>query len=98
MYESSIGDETSFRNSSSGKTDVIDQNELAAEGCRDILDRMVDPAIEMCVVSSEGKQRLRPTWDREVFIINAMSYLQVRLWVILGYHFPQNDNEFDRAC
>ena len=53
--------------------------DVAADGCRGILDRMVDPAVEMCVVASEEKHRVRPSWDREVFVINAMTYLQVCL-------------------
>lgn len=72
VYESSLGDEASLRSA----TD--DEREAAAEGCRAILDRMVDPAIEMCVVAADEKQKSRPRWDRDVFVINAMTYLQVR--------------------
>ncbi|KIP08762.1 hypothetical protein PHLGIDRAFT_68807 [Phlebiopsis gigantea 11061_1 CR5-6] len=61
VYDSSLGDEL---------------HDAAAEGCRAILDRMVDPAIEMCVVASEDKHKARPTWDREIFVINTMTYLQ----------------------
>ena len=74
MYEGSLGDEASLRRGDvSASTD-----DTAAEGCRAILDRMVDPAIEMCVVAAEEKHKARPSWDREVFVINAMTYLQVR--------------------
>ncbi|CAL1705507.1 unnamed protein product [Somion occarium] len=48
-------------------------------GFRDILDKMIDPAIEMCMASSEGKQRLRPGWDRSVFVLNTLTYLQSAL-------------------
>ncbi|OBZ65679.1 Conserved oligomeric Golgi complex subunit 6, partial [Grifola frondosa] len=52
-----------------------DEEELRA-GFRDILDRMVDPAIEMCLTASEEKQRLKPQWDRAVFVLNTLTYLQ----------------------
>ncbi len=56
--------------------DDVDMDD-AVVGCRAILDRMVDPAIELCVLAAEEKHRVRPSWDREVFVINAMTYLQV---------------------
>jgi conserved oligomeric Golgi complex subunit 6 len=81
VYESSLGDEVSFRSGAQTPAHKPErpshQLEVAAEGCRLILDRMVDPAVEMCVVASEAKQRLVPSWDREVFIVNVMTYLQV---------------------
>ena len=85
MYESSVGDDSSLR--SPGVAELSEAQrakrlQSAAEGCCDILDRMVDPAIEMCIVASESKQRLVPNWDREVFIINVMTYLQVRVCVL----------------
>ena len=51
--------------------------ETQAAGFRDIIDKMVDPAVEMCMISSEGKAHLRPGWDRSVFILNTLAYLQV---------------------
>jgi hypothetical protein len=72
VYESSLGDEAHLRG-----TIPEGGNDTAADGCRIILDRMVDPAIEMCVIASEEKHKARPAWDREVFVINAMTYLQV---------------------
>lgn len=80
MYESSLGDDTAlFSGDRTGSDEDEDarRREVAAEGCRSILDKMVDPAVEMCVVASETKQRLVPNWDREVFIVNVMTYLQV---------------------
>ncbi|KAF7799585.1 hypothetical protein EIP86_010822 [Pleurotus ostreatoroseus] len=56
--------------------DAEEEVDAAAVGCRAILDRMVDPAIEMCVLAADEKHRVRPSWDREVFVINAMTYLQ----------------------
>ncbi|KAI0705883.1 oligomeric complex COG6 [Cytidiella melzeri] len=80
VYESSLGDDVSLRNGPQtprrNQNDSAQQLDDAAEGCRLILDRMVDPAIEMCVVASEAKQHVVPTWDRQVFIVNVMTYLQ----------------------
>ncbi|KAH9843151.1 oligomeric complex COG6 [Rhodofomes roseus] len=62
VYDSSLlGDET--------------EEQLAA-GFRDILDKMVDPAIETCLTSSEEKRKHRPTWDKSVFVLNTLAYLQ----------------------
>ena len=52
-----------------------EEEELQA-GFRDILDKMVDPAIEMCLTGAEEKKKLRPTWDKAVFVLNTLSYLQ----------------------
>lgn len=51
------------------------EEELLA-GFRDILDKMVDPAIEMCLTGAEEKKKQRPTWDKAVFVLNTLSYLQ----------------------
>ncbi|KAJ7462784.1 oligomeric complex COG6 [Mycena galericulata] len=62
VYESSLlGDE--------------DEAEQTA-GFQRILDITVDPAIEMCINNSEEKKRLRPRWDRDVYVLNCLSYLQ----------------------
>lgn len=62
VYDSSLmGDET--------------EEQLAA-GFRDIMDKMVDPAIETCMTSSEEKRKHRPTWDKSVFVLNTLTYLQ----------------------
>ncbi|THH31107.1 hypothetical protein EUX98_g3063 [Antrodiella citrinella] len=53
--------------------------EAQASGFRDILDQLVDPAIEMTLVASEQKQRQRPAWDRAVFVLNTFTYLQSAL-------------------
>ncbi|KAJ7655211.1 oligomeric Golgi complex subunit 6 [Mycena polygramma] len=54
-------------------------NEDEAEqtaGFQRILDVTVDPAVEFCVSNSEEKKRLRPRWDRDVYVLNCLSYLQ----------------------
>ncbi|KAK7064568.1 E3 ubiquitin-protein ligase PEP5 [Favolaschia claudopus] len=45
-------------------------------GFQRILDVTVDPAVEFCLNNSEEKKRLRPRWDREVYVLNCLSYLQ----------------------
>ncbi|KAH7889181.1 oligomeric complex COG6 [Phlebopus sp. FC_14] len=54
-----------------------DQNvdDVAVGFCR-ILDVMVDPAITMCIAAAEKKARVRPRWDRAVFVLNCLCYLQ----------------------
>ncbi|KAJ7919033.1 oligomeric complex COG6-domain-containing protein [Mycena leptocephala] len=47
-------------------------------GFQRILDVTVDPAIEFCTSNSEEKNRLRPRWDREVYVLNCLSYLQYK--------------------
>ena len=62
VYESSlVGDE---------KPDERDA------GVKRILDVMVNPAVEMCSAASEEKQRLRPRWDKHVFVLNCLTHLQ----------------------
>ncbi|TBU50315.1 oligomeric complex COG6 [Dichomitus squalens] len=54
------------------------EEELQA-GFRDILDKMVDPALEMCLTGAEEKKRQRPAWDKAVFVLNTLAYLQTVL-------------------
>ncbi|KAL0946384.1 hypothetical protein HGRIS_012614 [Hohenbuehelia grisea] len=41
-----------------------------------ILDITIDPAIDMCMNASKDKQHLRQNWDRAVFVLNCLAYLQ----------------------
>lgn len=50
----------------------------ANPGFRRILDVMVDPAVTMCTAAAEEKARLRPKWDRAIFVLNCLGYLEVR--------------------
>ncbi|KAI0077115.1 oligomeric complex COG6 [Panus rudis PR-1116 ss-1] len=45
-------------------------------GFREIVDKMIDPAIEMVVSASEEKSRVRKGWDKQVFVVNTLTYLQ----------------------
>lgn len=52
--------------------------EQQASGAKQITDSMVDPAIEMCMTTSEEKHKLRPKWDYRVFVLNCLTYVKVR--------------------
>jgi len=54
--------------------------EQQASGAKQIIDSMIDPAIEMCLTSSEEKHRLRQKWDYRVFVLNCLSYVKVGCW------------------
>lgn len=62
VYESSLSDD--------------DTTEEQNAAFKDILDKMVDPAVEMCVTASDQKQKLRSWWDRPVFVLNTLTYLE----------------------
>ena len=53
-----------------------ENDEELQAGFRDILDKMVDPALEMCLTGAEEKKRQRPAWDKAVFVLNTLAYLQ----------------------
>lgn len=55
--------------------DEAESDQIA--GFQKILDIMIDPAIAMCIASSEEKNRVRPRWDKAVYVLNCLSYLQV---------------------
>ncbi|KAK7473122.1 Golgi transport complex subunit 6 [Stygiomarasmius scandens] len=44
-------------------------------GFKEILEVMVNPAVEMCISAAERKKSIRPKWDMEVFILNCLTYL-----------------------
>jgi hypothetical protein len=54
--------------------------EQQASGAKQIIDSMVDPAIEMCLTASEEKRKMRQKWDHRVFVLNCLTYIKVR-WV-----------------
>ncbi|KAI9065410.1 oligomeric complex COG6 [Trametes sanguinea] len=53
-----------------------EQEEELQAGFRDILDKMVDPALEMTLTQAEEKKKQRPAWDKAVFVLNTLAYLQ----------------------
>ena len=52
-------------------------NEEQATGFQRILDLMVDPAVEMCTTVGDERKVSRQKWDREVFVLNCLTFLQV---------------------
>jgi hypothetical protein len=73
VYASALGDSASIRQDPS--SEPVD--EAAFEH---ILHVMVEPALQMCDAAAEEKKRVRGRWDREVFSLNCLTYLQVRIW------------------
>jgi hypothetical protein len=66
VYESSAGEE--------------EEDSSRASGFKGILDASIDPIIEMCrkmanLLSSKDDEK--DTWDRNVFLANCFTYLQV---------------------
>lgn len=52
--------------------------EQRTSGAKRTIDSMVDPAIKMCLTTSEEKQKLRQKWDHRVFVLNCLTYIKVR--------------------
>lgn len=46
-------------------------------GFKPIVDAMLDPAVEMCLTASEEKQKARPLWDKQIFVVNCLVYIKV---------------------
>lgn len=65
---------TVYQSSLLGVEDQAEQD----TGFHKVLDIMIDPAIQMCISASEEKKKTRPRWDDKVFVLNCLSYLQVR--------------------
>lgn len=47
------------------------------DGFKPVLDLMVDAAVNMCIGVSEARHTQRPGWDKDIFILNCMTYLLV---------------------
>ncbi|TRM61353.1 oligomeric Golgi complex subunit 6 [Schizophyllum amplum] len=62
---------TVYQSSLAGDEDEQDERLIT-----DILDALLDPAVDMCLKASEDKRALRPQWDREVFVLNCLTYLE----------------------
>ncbi|KAF8431614.1 oligomeric Golgi complex subunit 6 [Boletus edulis BED1] len=66
----------------------------ASVGFRSILDVMVDPTVTMCAAAAEEKARLRPRWDRAVFVLNCLGYLEN---VLEPFSFTEDKRQAIRA-
>jgi len=47
-------------------------------GFKQILDATVDPALEMCRRMADMNTKDASGWDKSVFLVNCLDYLQVR--------------------
>jgi hypothetical protein len=54
-----------------------DSKEDQTSGFRRVLDIMVDPAVEMCVTAADRKDNKVARWDKPIFVLNCLTYLQV---------------------
>ena len=70
---------------------VCDSSVLADEdpekqrrGFKRILDAAVDPALEMCRRMADMNTKDTARWDRAIFLINCLDYLQVN-WRVYPY-------------
>ncbi|EPQ57850.1 oligomeric complex COG6 [Gloeophyllum trabeum ATCC 11539] len=59
-------------------------------GVERILEIMINPALEVCLTAAEDKKRSRPTWDKSVFVLNCLTYLQ---GVLEPYPFASAEKE-----
>jgi conserved oligomeric Golgi complex subunit 6 len=72
VYASALGDSASIHQDLSSEP-------MDEAGFEHILNVMVEPALQMCDAAAEEKKRVRGRWDREVFSLNCLTYLQVRV-------------------
>ncbi|EIN07029.1 oligomeric complex COG6 [Punctularia strigosozonata HHB-11173 SS5] len=61
-----------YQSSLAGEDSEEDQN----EGFRRVLDIMIDPAVEMCVSAADRKDKQVARWDKPIFVLNCLTYLQ----------------------
>lgn len=47
------------------------------EGFGKVLDVTIDPLVTMCIEGAKEKKKLRPKWDAEVFVVNALEWILV---------------------
>lgn len=47
------------------------------EGFRSILDLIVDSGISMCTSVSDSRHAQKPSWDKDVFMLNCLEYVSV---------------------
>ena len=57
-----------------------ENEEEHAVGFQRILDSMVDPVMEMCSNVGTERKATKQRWDHEVFVLNCLTYLQVRVF------------------
>jgi hypothetical protein len=53
-------------------------------GFQKVLDVIVDPLVESCIAKAEEKKRARAKWDRAVYVLNCLCFVQVRFCLLWG--------------
>lgn len=56
-------------------TSLVDAAERETDFAK-LLDAAVDPAVEMCERMADLRKSTSGTWDRDVFLVNCLEYLQ----------------------
>lgn len=56
-------------------TSLVDASERETDFAK-LLDAAVDPAVEMCERMADLRKNTGSTWDRDVFLVNCLEYLQ----------------------
>ncbi|KAH7871193.1 oligomeric Golgi complex subunit 6 [Lentinula edodes] len=77
VYQSYLGDDE-LDDGDDEDNLIGDHNKSHAAGNTGFLkigDVMVQPALDMCLDAGETKKRQRPEWDKDVFVLNCLSYL-----------------------
>ncbi|KAJ3994990.1 oligomeric complex COG6 [Lentinula boryana] len=74
VYQSYLGDDDQVMKDEEDNKKNPTSN-ISNVGFVRIGDIMVQPAVDMCLNAAEVKKRLRPDWDRDVFVLNCLSYL-----------------------
>ncbi|KAF9042684.1 oligomeric complex COG6 [Rhodocollybia butyracea] len=101
VYQSSLGDDdepdiSETPRPSGNESGIKPERKLhpAESGFLKIGDIMVQPAVDLCLNAAEGKKRLRPGWDKDVFVLNCLSYL---LSVLEPFGFTRSQREMIQA-
>ncbi|KAJ4481001.1 oligomeric complex COG6 [Lentinula aciculospora] len=75
VYQSYLGDDEYGVEQNSASSDNDKAYTVINSGFLKIGDVMVQPAVDMCLNAAEEKKQLRPEWDKDVFVLNCLSYL-----------------------
>lgn len=57
-------------------TSLVDASERETDFAK-LLDAAVDPAVEMCERMADLRKASGGSWDRDVFLVNCLEYLEV---------------------
>ena len=65
-------------------------------GFQKVLDVIVDPLVESCIAKAEEKKRARAKWDRAVYVLNSLCFVQVG-FVCFGLGMLMIEGALERA-